>query len=93
MSAVGERPTTDASGRGAAFHSPPAGKVLRVVEPTLFERSRPGRRAVRFPAPSDAARTAAASQPPIPDAARRSAPLRLPEVSELELVRHFNRLS
>ncbi|MEX0630525.1 MAG: aminomethyl-transferring glycine dehydrogenase subunit GcvPB [Chloroflexota bacterium] len=64
-----------------------------VVEPTLFERSRPGRRAVRFPAPSEAARTAAASQPPIPDAARRTAPLRLPEVSELELVRHFNRLS
>ena len=38
MSAVGERPTTDASGRGAAFHSPPAGEVLRVVEPTMFER-------------------------------------------------------
>jgi len=63
------------------------------VEPTLFERSRPGRRAVRFPAPSEAARKAAASQPPLPDAARRTAPLRLPEVSELELVRHFNRLS
>jgi len=93
VSAVGERPTTDASGRGAAFHSPPAGEVLRVVEPTLFERSRPGRRAVRFPAPSEAARTAAASQPPIPASARRTAPLRLPEVSELELVRHFNRLS
>jgi len=93
VSAVGERSTTDASGRGAAFHSPPAGAGQLVVEPTLFERSRPGRRAVRFPAPSEAARTAAASQPPIPDAAHRTAPLRLPEVSELELVRHFNRLS
>ncbi|MGH2463445.1 MAG: aminomethyl-transferring glycine dehydrogenase subunit GcvPB [Candidatus Limnocylindria bacterium] len=93
MSAVGERPVTDASGRGAAFHSPPAGERLRIVEPTLFERSRPGRRAVRFPAPSDAARAAAASQPAIPADARRTAPLRLPEISELELVRHFNRLS
>jgi glycine dehydrogenase subunit 2 len=66
---------------------------LRVVEPTLFERSQPGRRAVRFPAPSDAARAAAASQPAIPESARRSTSPRLPEISELELVRHFNRLS
>ncbi len=93
MSAVEQRTAADASGRGAAFHSPAAGESLQVVEPTLFERSRPGRRAVRFPPPSDAARTSAASQPPIPDAARRSEPPRLPELHELELVRHFNRLS
>ena len=93
MSAVESRTAPDASGRGAAFHSPVAGGAVRVVEPTLFERSRPGRRAVRFPAPSDAAREAAANQPPIPEAARRSQAPRLPEVSELELVRHFNRLS
>jgi glycine dehydrogenase subunit 2 len=93
MTAVEPRATADASGRGAAFHSPPGGGELHVVEPTLFERSRSGRRAVRFPAPSAAAREAAAGQPPIPETARRTAALRLPEVSELELVRHFNRLS
>jgi glycine dehydrogenase subunit 2 len=93
MSAVGERPLTDASGRGAAFHSPHGGERLRVVEPTLFERSQPGRRAVRFPAPSDEAHASAATQPPIPKNALRSAPPRLPEISELELVRHYNRLS
>jgi glycine dehydrogenase subunit 2 len=93
MSAVESRPAADASGRGAAFSSPASGEELVVVEPTLFERSRPGRRAVRFPPPSDAARASADTQPPIPAAARRSAPPRLPEVNELELVRHFNRLS
>jgi glycine cleavage system P protein (glycine dehydrogenase) subunit 2 len=85
--------TGDGSGRGAAFASPPAGEFLRVVEPLLFAHSRPGRRAVRFPAPSAAAREAAARQPDIPAAARRAAAPRLPEVSELDLVRHFNRLS
>ncbi|HEV7200007.1 MAG TPA: aminomethyl-transferring glycine dehydrogenase subunit GcvPB [Candidatus Limnocylindria bacterium] len=93
MSAVDSRHVADASGRGAAFQSPVAGSAPRVVEPTLFERSRPGRRAVRFPPPSDAAQASADSQPPVPAAARRSAPPRLPEVNELELVRHFNRLS
>ena len=92
MSLVEER-SADASGRGAAFTSPEGGTALTVVEPTLFERSRPGRRAVQFPAPSPAARASAASQPAIPDAARRTTPLRLPQVHELELVRHFNRLS
>ena len=93
MSAVESVTAPDASGRGAAFHSPTAGEALRVVEPTIFERSRPGRRAVRFPAPSATAQAAAASQPAIPEAALRSQAPRLPEVSELELVRHFNRLS
>jgi glycine dehydrogenase subunit 2 len=93
MTAVEPRTATDASGRGAAFHSPSGGDEIRVVEPTLFERSRPGRRAVRFPSPSVEATASAADQPPIPDAARRTSPPRLPEVSELELVRHFNRLS
>jgi glycine dehydrogenase subunit 2 len=93
MTAVEARPAPDASGRGAAFHSTPGGETLRVVEPTLFERSRPGRRAVRFPAPSAAATASAADQPALPERARRTAPPRLPEVSELELVRHFNRLS
>jgi glycine dehydrogenase subunit 2 len=93
VSAVESRPAADASGRGAAFHSPASGERLRVVEPTLFERSRPGRRAIRFPAPSAAARASAAEQPEIPAAARRTTAPRLPEIHELELVRHFNRLS
>jgi glycine dehydrogenase subunit 2 len=48
---------------------------------------------VRFPHASERARQAAASQPPIPDAAHRAQAPRLPEVSELDLLRHFNRLS
>ncbi|HET7686854.1 MAG TPA: aminomethyl-transferring glycine dehydrogenase subunit GcvPB [Candidatus Limnocylindria bacterium] len=93
MSVVEERPGVDASGRGAAFASPAAGDELTIVEPLVFERSRPGRRAVRFPQPSDAARAAAASEPALPAAVLRSEPPRLPEVSELDLLRHFNRLS
>ena len=93
MSAVESHPATDASGRGSAFHSPAGGETLRVVEPTLFERSKAGRRAVRFPQPSEGAEAAAASQPSVPETARRTRPPRLPEVSELDLVRHFNRLS
>src|SRR5207247_5260266 len=43
--------------------------------------------------PSDAAQAAAASQLELPAEALRSAAARLPEVSELDLLRHFNRLS
>ena len=89
-----ERPAAgDASGRGAAFQSPAAGEQLTIVEPLIFDASRPGRRAVRFPAPSAEAIAAAAGQPPLPAQARRAAPPQLPEVSELDLLRHFNRLS
>jgi glycine dehydrogenase subunit 2 len=83
----------DASGRGAAFTSPLAGEELRIVEPLLFAHSKAGRRDVRFPAPSPAARSAAGGEPALPEAALRSVAPRLPEVSELELLRHFNRLS
>jgi glycine dehydrogenase subunit 2 len=82
-----------ASGRGAAFASPPAGQELRIVQPLIFESSRPGRRDVRFPQPSPAAKEAASGQPAIPASALRRSPPRLPEVSELDLLRHFNRLS
>jgi glycine dehydrogenase subunit 2 len=89
-----ERPTAgDPSGRGAAFTSPEAGEALSIIEPLIFESSRPGRRAVRYPSPSDAARAVAADQPAIPEAARRAAAPHLPEVAELDLLRHFNRLS
>ncbi|HEX6475573.1 MAG TPA: aminomethyl-transferring glycine dehydrogenase subunit GcvPB, partial [Candidatus Limnocylindria bacterium] len=91
---VAERPAeTDASGRGAAFASPSGGEQLAIVQPLIFDASAPGRRGVRFPAPSEAAHAAAAGQPEIPAAQRRAADPRLPEVSELDLLRHFNRLS
>ena len=85
--------TVDSSGRGAAFQSPDGGDTLTVVEPLIFEHSRPERRAVRFPSPSEASRAAAAGQPALPESVLRGSAPRLPEVSELELLRHFNRLS
>ena len=83
----------DASGRGAAFSGTAAGGELSIVEPLIFERSRADRRAVRFPAPSARALQAADAQPTLPASALRQSPARLPEVSELELLRHYNRLA
>jgi glycine dehydrogenase subunit 2 len=54
-------------------------------EPLLFEKSRPGRQGVSIPV-CDVPLT------PIPDALRR-ATLPLPEVSEVDVVRHYLRLS
>jgi glycine dehydrogenase subunit 2 len=90
---VAEPPRADASGRGAAFSGAEGGEDLAIVEPLIFEASRPGRRAVRFPGASEAARAAAAGQPALPEPVRRRAAPRLPEVSELDLLRHFNRLA
>ncbi len=90
---VADAPRADASGRGAAFSGAGGGETLAVVEPLIFDASRSGRRAVRFPAASEAARAAAAGQPELPDATRRRVAPRLPEVSELDLLRHFNRLA
>jgi glycine dehydrogenase subunit 2 len=83
----------DPSGRGAAFAGTRSGAQDSVVEALIFERSRPERRALRFPKPSDTARRAGAGQPEVPASARRSRAARLPEVSELELLRHYNRLA
>ncbi|HET9879773.1 MAG TPA: aminomethyl-transferring glycine dehydrogenase subunit GcvPB [Candidatus Limnocylindria bacterium] len=91
MSVVDER--VDASGRGAAFASPEPGEALTIVEPLVFDHSRPGRRAVRFPVASDAARAAGKGEPALPASVQRQEAPRLPEVSELELLRHFTRLS
>jgi glycine dehydrogenase subunit 2 len=58
-------------------------------EPLLFEKSTPGRRGYRLPAldvptpPTDA----------IPRTARRLTPPALPELSEVDVVRHYTRLS
>ncbi len=53
----------------------------------IFEHSRPGRRATAQ-APLQREET-----PAIPDAMRRKRPPRLPEVSEMQAVRHYTRLS
>lgn len=60
-----------------------------VDEPLVFERSRPGRRASTIPALDVPPAPAGA----IPAALRRRAPPALPEVAEIELVRHYTRLS
>ena len=58
-------------------------------EPLIIERSIPGRRGYRL-APSDVSRTLTEA---IPDEYRRAHAPRLPEVSEIDVVRHFTRLS
>src|SRR5687768_164443 len=90
---VAEAPSTDPSGRGAAFSGASGGDELRIVEPLIFERSRAERRAVRFPSPSDEARERASGQPQLPASVLRGRAPRLPEVSELDMLRHFNRLA
>ncbi|UCC13653.1 MAG: aminomethyl-transferring glycine dehydrogenase subunit GcvPB [Gammaproteobacteria bacterium] len=57
-----------------------------MTEPVIFEQSRPGRRAYAQ-APGEETEAA------IPDYLRRKQRPRLPEVSELQTVRHFTRLS
>ena len=58
------------------------------LQPTLFERSRPGPRRRQDPAP--AARTRSTG---IPADARRATPPALPEMNEPEVVRHYVNLS
>ena len=55
-------------------------------EPTIFDLSAPGRRAPSHAPADDAAAT-------LPEALLRERPPALPEVSELQAVRHFTRLS
>src|SRR5436305_6875721 len=57
---------------------------------TIYERSRPGRRAFAVPATDVPERPL---DDLIPARLRRTQPPRLPEVSEPEIVRHYNRLS
>ncbi len=59
-------------------------------ELTIFDRSKPGRRAFVPPALDVPARPL---DELIPAALRRPEPARLPELSEPEIVRHYNRLS
>ena len=60
------------------------------VEPLSFDLSQPGKRASSLPAPDVPVQQAAALIPA--EFLRREAPA-LPEISEVELVRHFTRLS
>jgi len=83
----------DASGRGAAWSGAAGGGELTIVEPLIFDRSRATRRGVRFPTPSVTASERGAGQPELPASALRRQPPRLPEVTELDMLRHFNRLA
>src|SRR5271170_711912 len=65
--------------------------MLKLREPLIFELGKPGRHApTQFPPAPDAG---TARAPEIPPHLRRAAPPALPEVSELQAVRHFTRLS
>ncbi len=57
------------------------------LQPTLFERSRPGRGGGKIPHPP------ADALDRIPEAARRATPAALPELAEPDLVRHYVNLS
>ncbi len=60
---------------------------LEIVEPSIFECGAPGRMGMDVPDPGPDAR------PAIPEPLLRKRPAALPEVSEVEVVRHFTRLS
>ena len=60
------------------------------LEPLIFAYAVPGRRGWRYPAPEA---QGGAPESTIPRAMLRSEPPHLPEVSELDVVRHFTRLS
>ena len=54
------------------------------VEPLIFELSKPGRRGVRFPEPD-------VPETPLPEGMTRER-LDWPEVSEIDVIRHYTRL-
>jgi glycine dehydrogenase subunit 2 len=85
--------TGTANGGAAPIEAVPwaAGAPGAAPERLIFERSSPGRRASTMPDAGDLP-----DAPPervLPDWARRTAPVRLPEVSERDLVRHYTRLA
>jgi glycine dehydrogenase subunit 2 len=89
-------PFTSGAGGDTGAAAPAGGRassaplVGREVEPTLFELSREGRSAASF-------RTSRlpewSAEELVPQELLREEPLRLPEVSERDLVAHFTRLS
>ena len=68
----------------------PICRPAAVDRQTIFEKSRPGRRAYTLPV-DDVPEIGHDGL--VPEALRRAAPARLPEVSEMELLRHFTGLS
>ncbi len=65
----------------------PGARGLALCEPTLFERSTPGRVGYSLP------RVDVNEPPPLPAELLRDEPAAWPELSEVEVVRHFTRLS
>lgn len=63
---------------------------LLELQPLIFDKSRPGARATGFPQFGDGG---ADLEDVVPVAMRRRKPPGLPEVSEIDVVRHFTRLS
>jgi glycine dehydrogenase subunit 2 len=61
-------------------------------EPLLIDQSKQGRKAYCYP-PLDLPKGFSQTLPPLPESIQREQPARLPEVSELDVVRHFTRLS
>ena len=57
---------------------------------TIYEKSKPGRRAAALPAAEVPEKPIAEL---IPESLLRAEPPRLPEIAEPEIVRHYNRLS
>jgi glycine dehydrogenase subunit 2 len=85
--------TTTAGATGGAHHeaAPWAARASDEPERLIFERSSPGRRASSLPDGGDLPAVDPAAV--LPAAVRRGAPVRLPEVSERDLVRHYTRLA
>ena len=77
-------PTTPHANRSAQFETP----MQRDHAVTIFEKSKPGRRA--FVAPE---LDVPHQDDLLPEHLRRSEPPKLPEIAEPEIVRHYNRLS
>ncbi len=76
--------TTPAAGHGVVLA---VGNAAARQAPLLLDISRPGRRGVTTPAPA-----VAPGEPPLPAAMLRGA-LRLPEISEPDVIRYFTRIS
>ncbi|MCP5068372.1 MAG: glycine dehydrogenase subunit 2, partial [bacterium] len=83
----GNRPAGGRIGGGGCVSN--ATRGIAYEEPLVFERSRPGRRGVGLP-PLDVPEVDAET---LLGEALRKEPATLPELSELDVVRHFTRLS
>ncbi len=68
----------------------PVCRPAAVDRTTIYEKSRPGRRAYTLPDPGV---PEVPAEELVPEALRRTAPARLPELSEVDLLRHFTGLS